>query len=105
MPTKNWLTNDRGPFHCLNDHWTLQVTLATHVTVKRRRVLLQQDNQQSGDSQQMQCEVLADSGQNVHCEVLIDSGQTVHCEVPIDSGQTVENSSRHSDTEPTDGAV
>ena len=53
----------------------------------------------------VQCEVLTESGQTVQCEVLTDSGQTVECEVLTDSGQTVEDSSGHSDTEPTDGRV
>jgi hypothetical protein len=44
-------------------------------------VLLKQGKQQSGESQQMECEVLTDSGQGV------------------------EDSSGHSDTEPTDGTV
>jgi hypothetical protein len=51
------------------------------VTLKQHRVLRQQGNQQSDYSQQMEWEVLADSG------------------------NTLEDSSGHSDTEPTDGTV
>ena len=57
------------------------VTFFTAIILKEHRVLLQQDNQQSDDSQQMECEVLTDSG------------------------HTVEDSSEHSDTETTDGTV
>jgi hypothetical protein len=39
------------------------------------------------------------------CVVQTDSGQIVECEVLTGSGQTVEDSSGHSDTEPTDGTV
>ena len=44
-------------------------------------MLLQQSDQPSGESQQMECEVLTDSG------------------------QTVGDNSGHNDTEPTDGTV
>jgi hypothetical protein len=49
--------------------------------VKQQRVLLQQCNKKTGDSQQMECEVLTDSG------------------------QTVEDNSGHSDKEPTEDTV
>ena len=48
-------------------------------------------------------DIVTQNEQTVHCEVLTDSGQTVQCEVLTDIGQTVEDSSGHSDREPTDG--
>ena len=41
------------------------MTLVTAVSMKQQSVLLQHSNQQSGDSQQMETEVLTDSGQTV----------------------------------------
>ena len=73
--------------------------------MKQLRVLLQQGNWECGDGEHMECEVLTDSGQSLQCEVLTNSGQSVQCEVFTDSEQTVEDSSGHSDTEPTDGTV
>jgi nitrogen fixation-related uncharacterized protein len=49
--------------------------------VKLQRLLLQESNQQYDDSQQMECGVLTESG------------------------QAREDSSEHSDREPTDGTV
>ena len=70
-------------------------------------MLQQQGNQQYGDSQQMECEVLTDSGQTVED----DSGYSntepkdPQCKVLTESGQTVEDSIGHSDIEATDGTV
>ena len=57
------------------------VTIFRGFTLKQYGLLLQQGNKQSDDSQQMERDVLTDSG------------------------QTVEDSSRDSDTEPTDCKV
>jgi len=48
---------------------------------------------------------MSDSGQKVDCEELRDSGQTVQCEVLTGSGQSVEDISRCSDKDLTDGIV
>ena len=96
------------PFLCPDSHKIL-MTFVKAVCLKQKRVLLQQCNQQSGDSEQMDCEVLTDSGQTVECEVLTGRGQTVECEVLTDSGQTVEcevlTDSGHNDTERRDGTL
>ena len=63
------------------------VTLFTAIILKEHRVLLQQDNQQSDDSQQMECEVLTDSGQTVYTavDIVTQKQHMVQCEVRIDS--------------------
>ena len=38
-------------------------------------------------------------------DILTQNQQTVQCEVLTDSGQTLEDSSGHSDTEPTHGTI
>jgi len=59
------------------------------------------------NQQTVQCEVLTDSGQTVYRAVGIvkQNQQMVHCEVVTGSRQTVEDSSGHSDTDPTDGTL
>ena len=50
-------------------------------------------------------DIVKHSQRSVQCEVLTDSGQTVKCEVLTGRGQTVEHSSGQRDTEPRDGKV
>jgi hypothetical protein len=38
-------------------------------------------------------------------DIVTETQQTVQCEVLTDSGQTVEDSSGHTDRDPTDGTV
>ena len=59
------------------------------------------------NQQTVKCEVLTDSGQTVEDSrgIVTQNQRAVQCEVLTDSGKTVEDSSRHSDTEPTDGTV
>jgi hypothetical protein len=78
MSTKDGRPTTEYPLLCPDKR---KFTFITGVTLKRQWVLLQQWIQQSADRNQMECEVLTDSG------------------------QTVEGSSGHSDTEPTDGTV
>jgi hypothetical protein len=73
MSTNNWPTGDRRPTIFAPKITKLNVTFVKNVTVKQQRGLIQQGNQQSVESQQMQCEVLTDSGQTVeessgHCD-------------------------------------
>jgi hypothetical protein len=74
MSTQNWSDNDRNPHSLPEQSLNFISHVVTAVTLKQQRVLLQLGNQQSGDRQQMECEVLAESG------------------------GTVEDSSGHSDT-------
>ena len=74
-------TNDRRLTFAARNITNHNVRFFRVVTLKQYGLLLQQGNEQSDDSQQMECEVLTDSG------------------------QTVEDSSGHSGTEPTDCKV
>jgi hypothetical protein len=74
-------TNDRRITFAARNITNNNVTFFRGVTLKQYALLLQQGNEQSDDSQQMECEVLKESG------------------------QTVEDSSGHSGTEPTDCKV
>ena len=81
MSTNNWSDGDRRPTFVARTITEYKVTFVKTVIVKKQRVLLQQDNQQYGDSQKLQCWVLTDSR------------------------QTTEESCGHSETETTDGTV
>ena len=76
LSSKNFTYGGKRP-----NMYARKFTFVTDVIVKQKRVLVQQCNQQSGESQQMECEVL-----------------TV-------SGQPAEDSSGQSEREPTDGRV
>ena len=59
------MENDRSPHSLPEQTLNFISHVVTAVTVKQQRVLLQLGNQQSGDRQQMDCEVLTDSGETV----------------------------------------
>ena len=54
MPTNNWSAGDRRPTFVARTITEFKVTFVNTVLVKKQRVLLQQDNQKSGDSQKLQ---------------------------------------------------